>query len=538
MPQTSATRGSAPPRTLLVSLAWGGLALLGGCVGPRPPAPPPSVPESPEPAAPRAPEVSEPTQDASEVAMPEPQAPVEEPGDAVASAAEGAPEDDAVQDGAAMESDVPEASEPEAGDEPGPSSTPRPKRPLRGSLSLRTRNRFTGDDQDHELRSLLVLDWDDPARPRVAAHLLARADIDLDGLDEGPVFQDLSDTYDSSVVAKLYLAYADVALGDPLEADAGRLRVGRQSDPRLPEVVRLDGVAYSSGPRGAHEVELGLYGGVPVHLYESSPHGDAAFGTSLEGRPWEGGRARFDWMHLEDEVLLGTERDDLLGLSLWQTLARRWRLEGELTRLEGDPRDLRLRALYTEPESETLVRLGYYELQETQAFRANELDPFTDELLEYFPFRQATVDVSRGLGEHALVDLGYDIRRVDDAADVGEFNRDWERYRAALTLRDLAVEGLALTLSGDRWNDESRDTGGLGADASWDGGDWRASLGTYYALFKYELLELEEREDVRTYYARVVRDLGKALRLDLTYELEDDDLDVYHTVRLGALWRF
>jgi hypothetical protein len=369
--------------------------------------------------------------------------------------------------------------------------------------------------------------------------VLARVDADLEGHDGGESFEDLSDTYDGSVVGKLYLAYADVALAARPEESPGTLRIGRQSDPRLPEVVRLDGLSYLTRPYGENEVELGLYGGLPVRLYDSSNDGDQAYGTFVEGLPWHGGRARFDWMHLEDEELLGAGNNDLLTLGLWQALREHWRLEGEFSYLEGDPRDLRFRALYDGAASRTIVRAGYYELLETQTTRVTELDPFTEELLEYFPFRQTTLNVSQALGSHTVLDAGFDMRRVRDSGDVGEFNRDWERYYLTATLNDLATEGLGLSLTADRWDDDDRDTSSLSADLSYAAEErWKAAIGSYYSLYKYELLELDERDDVRTYYLRASREVSASLDLEFWYELEDDDLDTYHTVRLGALWRF
>lgn len=409
---------------------------------------------------------------------------------------------------------------------------------LHGSLSLRYRGRASDDDEDHEARAVLALDVADPRAPWISGHVLARMDVDLEGLDGGEVFEDLSDTYDEAVVAKLYLFYADVALDRRPEESPGTLRIGRQSDARLPEVLRLDGVSYLTKPLGKRELELGVYGGIPVHLYESSPEGDLAFGTFAEGIPWEGGRARFDWMHLEDELLLGEERDDLLALALWQQLNRHWRLEGEFSHLEGDPRDLRLRALFDDADSETIVRVGYYELLETQKTRVTELDPFSEELLEYFPFRQATLNVSRAFGAHTVIDAGLDARRVNDADDVGEFNREWERYYATATLHDLFTPGLALSATADRWDDDDQDTSSLGADVSYAADEWTGAIGSYYSLYKYELLELDEREDVRTYYIRAGHELSAHLDLDLSYEFEDDDLETYHTLRLGVLWRF
>jgi len=127
---------------------------------------------------------------------------------------------------------------------------------------------------------------------------------------------------------------------------------------------------------------------------------------------------------------------------------------------------------------------------------------------------------------------------VSDASDVGDFNRDWERYHATATWREAPGEGLAVSVTGDLWQGDDRDQDALGADLSYEGDGWRTALGSYYSLYKYELLELDERDDVRTYYVSAVRELSASLRLELSYEFEDDDLDTYHTLRLGGLWRF
>ena len=409
---------------------------------------------------------------------------------------------------------------------------------LHGHVAARYRGRAAGDDHDHELRTVVGLDYVPAGARGFEAHLLARADADLDGHDADSIFSGLDDTYDGSVVAKLYTAFLDVALGDAANPH-GTLRLGRQTDVELPEVVRLDGLSFRSRAHGERAVAFGLYGGIPVHLYESSSSGDLGYGTFVEGLPWEGGRARLDWLHLEDEQRLGTERDDLLGLTVWQRLARAGWLEGRYTNLEGENRDLDLRAQLQHAASGATAGVRYHELLEPQFVNALELDPFSEQLLEYEPYREVGLDLARPFGRHAELELGFALRRVSDDGDVGEFNRDWQRLYATGTLSDLLAEGLSLGLTAERWDDEAEnDTDTLGADLTLQREAWRASLGSYYALYKYRLLELEEHEDVRTYYLRATRDLGTRLTLDLLYELEDDELETYHLLSFGATWRF
>ena len=123
--------------------------------------------------------------------------------------------------------------------------------------------------------------------------------------------------------------------------------------------------------------------------------------------------------------------------------------------------------------------------------------------------------------------------------DVGEFNRDWERYYATATVNDLSTKGLALSLTVDRWDDDDRDTSSFGADLSYEAEKrWRAAIGSYYSLYKYEFLEFDERDDVRTYYVRAGYDVSADVDLDLLYEFEDDDQDTYNTLRVWTVWRF
>jgi len=410
---------------------------------------------------------------------------------------------------------------------------------IHGSFAVRYRGRWDTGGHDNDLGGILAVDLADPKNPWISGHLQARIDADLDGHQPGNGLESLQDTYDGSVVAKLYVAYADVAVGKNPEDRLGTLRVGRQQDPMLPEIVRVDGVSYTTTPMGKNEVQLGVYGGIPVHLYESSAEGDRVYGTFLEGIPWQGGRARFDWMHLEDENVLGAGEDDLVTLGLWQQLNAHARLEGQYSNLEGDPRDLRLRALYDDPESQTNLRLGYYELLRPQNALVTELDPFFEQLATYEPYRETNFDISHVFGPHTAVDVGIDIRRVSDQEDVGEFNRNWERYYTTATFNDVGTKGLSMSVTGDRWDDHQRDIYTLGADVTYAAQKrWKASIGSYFSLYKYVFLELDEREDVRTYYLRTTYDLSKSSELEFLYEFENDDFDTYQTLRVGARWRF
>ncbi|MBI5362550.1 MAG: hypothetical protein HZA53_05175, partial [Planctomycetes bacterium] len=177
---------------------------------------------------------------------------------------------------------------------------------IEGWTSLRFRSRWTDDEDDHDAYSILALDYGVARHSELTAHVMGRVAADLDGREAaGSVFGSLEDHHDGAVTAELYHAWIDWAPKDGTLA----VRAGRQIDARTPEFLHLDGITLRTRPAGARAVELGLYGGVPVRLYESSSSGDRAFGTWAEARPWKGARARVDWMHIEDDVLLGEFRD-------------------------------------------------------------------------------------------------------------------------------------------------------------------------------------------------------------------------------------
>ena len=65
-----------------------------------------------------------------------------------------------------------------------------------------------------------------------------------------------------------------------------------------------------------------------------------------------------------------------------------------------------------------------------------------------------------------------------------------------------------------------------------------ASLRTFYSLSKFDLFSNSERDDVRTWFVRLRHKVSRALVLEGDYELEDNDFDEYHRLRLGVTWNF
>src|SRR6185295_16566401 len=147
--------------------------------------------------------------------------------------------------------------------------------------------------------TFIGVDYSDPRYPWIQAHVSTRLSVDLDGHDPGSVFDGLSDIHNAALDFKLYDAYVSLSPKDSF----GTLRVGRQLAYETPVIVHYDGLDFRTHPTGDAEFTAGLYGGRPVRLYEDTGASRSLVGVFAEERPWQGGRARIDWMHVEDDQL-------------------------------------------------------------------------------------------------------------------------------------------------------------------------------------------------------------------------------------------
>ena len=409
--------------------------------------------------------------------------------------------------------------------------------PVRGTLTSRLRLRWTAEEHDTDLYETLSLSVGDADRQTVTAYVLARAAADLDGKTDANgyyIFDSLEDTYSTAVTAQLYEAYADVHRLGPVEL----ARLGRQSYYETPVVIAFDGGRVETEALTGVKLQGGVYGGVPVHYYESAREGDWAVGAYAQARPLKGSRVRFDWMHVEDENYFGENRNDLFGLSAWQDLFERVSLYAQYTRLEERSRDVQARATWREPAWDLVVQGSFYELLQTQRDYALEFDPYYNAALEYHPYYQVRGMAAKGLGEHVTVDGGVDARWLRDAGDEGAYNHEFRRYFVTPAVQDLPVKGLTASVTGEYW-DSDDDVWSWGADLTHKcTAALRASVGTFFSLYKYDYYASNERENVRTFYAKVRYRLAEGLRLDVAYENERNSDDTVNTVKLGLTWDF
>jgi hypothetical protein len=409
--------------------------------------------------------------------------------------------------------------------------------PIHGSLLSSYRGRWTNDDHDHDLYETLSLDLGDPSRNAWTGHAMTRVDADLDGKNHGQasIFNGLDDTYDGAVQVWLYDAWMqknDVGVLD-------HIRLGRQTLWDTPVFAWFDGASAETKELGSDRWRIGAYGGIPVHQYDVSRSGDILGGAYAETHPWTGGRARLDGMHIEDGEQLGTLSNDLLHLGVTQEVSHSLRLDGGWTYLENENRDVSVSATYTDPEADFSARANYFQLLSTQKDRVPELDPYSATLFELFPYRQTGVLLSKGLGKQFAVQGGVDLRRITDDSNVGEFNRDFDRYFGTLILKNTLPADLTASATGEVWDSAGQDINTWGLDLSKPLGEgWDGSLGSVYALYKVDQTTGSESNNVRTYYLRARWKRSAATTWDFRYDYEDEDPNPIQTVRVGMTWRF
>jgi len=310
--------------------------------------------------------------------------------------------------------DIADAPEDEAGTAP---TTDPKETSVRGYIMGRTRSRWTDDEDDHDLYGVAAADVETGGEHPWRFHVMGRGSWDRDGVSSEPTFFDLEDTYDGDVQGRLYRAYVDA----PLDRWLGLARFGRQILYETPVTAYFDGVLVETKATGPTDLTFGVFGGIPVHHYESSNAGDEVEGAFVTLRPWEQGQLRIDFMHIEDEMRFTDEQNDLLAIGLRHRFGTHLRLEGNYSRLEGENRDVSAKALWSLPEYLLTVRFSHYRLLEAQTDLVNELNPFFNTLSTFHPYEQSQLQITKGIGDWLEVFGGWDFRRIDDEGDIGRY---------------------------------------------------------------------------------------------------------------------
>ncbi len=427
------------------------------------------------------------------------------------------------------------------------------KFPVTGSLWSRYRFRTGTEDKDQDFSQNLSMDIGDKARQMATGHLNARWSQDLDGRNIGldaDEYTQIIDTFGSSTEFRLYSAHVDFHKIPSIDL----LRVGRQFTYDTPEILQFDGLRLDTQPfLGKHALKFSFYGGLPVHEFEASSQGDTLVGGAVEGKPFRSVRLRFDYTRIDDEVRRDRHQTPLvygdrklssnfLSWSYWQ----RWRdpfirLHSRFTMLDGKPREGTVRFLYNNIKEQLYVSARYNGWFKEQQRLVSELDTFFDTLQGFEPHHKGTLVVTKGWGDHFSTEVGAAFRRLAGGGNEARFNREFDRFHATFEARDLPIKNLTSSVSGYLYHGHSSapDTREAAADITykWDKMN-RTSVGTGYALFKFDVFTGEERDEVRTYYLKHRFRPRKWAILDLDYEYEVSRGGEWHSARLTFRFNF
>lgn len=410
-----------------------------------------------------------------------------------------------------------------------------------GYISTKFQLRQNGGEEDRDIFQCVGLDLGDTLKSGFTLHLLARGVADIDGERDHAgfyEFDDIDDTYDGSLTGRLYYAYVDVHRVEKMSL----VRLGRQSLYSSPVVLDFDGVRLvSKGVGSISNLNLGFFGGVPVHPYESSRDGDVLYGLSVETRPWSRGRVELHWTHAEDEYLYGKAKNDHYSVALWQALHDYFRFHTEYTRLEEESRSFRLRTTFHRADWDFTAQASYFELLNEEKHQAIDFDPFYAQTGELFPYWRGRLRFFKGFGEKYGLEAGLDMRELKNGRDEGRRNHDFSRSYLTFFVDGLLEERLGISLTGEIWDSKNQvekiET--YGGDVTYKlNRKLRTSIGTNYALYRYDIHREKEKEKVRTYYARFRYNRANGVGYDVSYEYEDDEFAAYNTFKIGLNYTF
>ncbi len=408
---------------------------------------------------------------------------------------------------------------------------------LDGYINLRSRSRWVidPDGDDHDLFAVIGVNYDSGGPESWGAHLLLRGSWGLDKQAPDSVFFSVQDTYSNRVDARVYHAYIDAPVGD----DLSLARIGRMILFETPTTAYFDGVQFETAPIGPTQFMVGAYGGLSVHQAEGWPSDEWMHGLYTGFRPWIDGRMRFDWMHFEDDNRFGQGSNDLVAGSVAHQVSDNLRLGGNYSLLNGNGNDFALDGNWVLPDRDLTVRVSYFSLLKAQSDLAFELNPFFNFLNTYSPYDETQLMISKAFSDDFDLYGGVASRRVGDEANIGRFNRDFDRYYLTASFPDLIPSNTTLSLTGESWDSPGNDIQTWGLDlSSRPTDDWKLSAGSYFSLYKYFRDVGTERDEVRTYFGEIRHSLVESTNLMLRYEYENEELDSFHSLILGVTWRF
>jgi hypothetical protein len=349
-------------------------------------------------------------------------------------------------------------------------------------------------------------------------------------------FDELSNSYSDRVNGRVYSA---VVTGRDV-AGLDRVRVGRQEltegIPLAFDGARLDTPEVASLAR----LQVTVFGGVPTHLYESSPSGDWLAGAGVAVRPHTTARVSAQAAHIVDEFsLYGHRRTNVETLRWQQQLSRRLSAEARATVIDSRGREAGLSAAWRDPERDLHLQAGFKRLMEEQKSYALDVDPYAGLLTSQQPYNQWDARASKAFTSWLTLNADGSVRLLQNERDEGDFNREFSRFAIVPVLAGLPAQGTDWTLTVTAWEADNTHLLSYGGEMAQQVAEGvSARIGTDYALYKFDLFADRERTQARTHYVKIRWQQTKAIRWDLGFERERSDFDTLSKLEFSVRYRF
>jgi len=418
---------------------------------------------------------------------------------------------------------------------PPPEFAPEWLNLIHGSYRMQYRSRWTADDVDSDLLNFMSVTMGNPDKDLFSAAASGRFQSDLDGetgSDGFSPFDSLSDSYKKATTAQLHYAYLDITNPRP----GVRVRAGRQILDEIPEALPIDGgrISFEASPG----FFIAGFGGLPVNYFESSTEGDFTYGGSLEVRPWARGRARLEYLHLEDENTFGLFRDDLIGISV-EHAEGACLFGGRATVLESEARDILLRGSLSDAAAGLTVDVRAYYLFEQQQAHSYGLDAYVVFLVPVEPYYQLSVAASKELSEIFGLDAALTARQLESESDEADYNHEFTRWSFTARSSRWPTRDLSVSMTGDFWQTQDDDFWTAGAAVNWQIAEHvKAVVSSYYTLYSIDGLTGEERERVRALTLALRWKATDTLFADVRFTAEENDIDTFRIFDIGGRYAF
>lgn len=416
---------------------------------------------------------------------------------------------------------------------------------ISGNFRTQYQGRWADGQDDHDMYEYLNFKTKDFFDNKLTIAGSGRLSEDLDGHEpKNGAFRDILDSYDRSYNGRIYYLYADIK--NPV-IDKSNLRVGRQYQYSV-ETILFDGAKYE---QKIGTVDSYVFGGLRVSQY-SSTYFDTVAGSGISVRPFMDTRTNLDYVRIIDDNFI----DDEVGFSLWQRIYDDLNFYGRYTLLDSSPKDFLVKLSWDKVDWDASVQLSYYRFLRSLAEHSNNISPFFQLLGALRPFDLISLTGYKGLGDKLGISGGVDHRRVLDTGDENTFNRDYNRVFSTFDVNNVLLKDSKVSFTVEYWNVKGSDHSlDLGVDFDKKIGKFDVGGGTSYSLYKFNFLgsndlqflssselagDVEQKINVRTYYARVKYLLTKQSDISLRWstEVSDTEPGTFHQLLLSYSTNF